>query len=91
MTAEGRSDSRQARQFESAVQKDLPSLVAHGEMNAAVGKGDAVLLGPELGWVARYGGSWWIEYEHGWLRVIDEGATRDLDQVAARLAGRLRP
>jgi len=56
--------------------------MTHAGMNAALGKGDAVLLGPELGWVARYEGAWWVECEHGWLRVTDEGAARDLDQVA---------
>jgi hypothetical protein len=85
--AEGRSDSGQASQFAPAVQAtDLPSPMAHGEMSTALGKGDAVLLGPELGWVARYEGSWWTECEHGWLRVTDEHVVRDLDQVAARLA-----
>jgi hypothetical protein len=66
----------------------LSSLIAHGELNAALHEGDAVLLGPELGWVARYGGSWWVECEHGWLRVTDEDVARELGQVAARLAQR---
>jgi hypothetical protein len=85
MTPEGRRDSGLASQFAPAVQAtDLPSLMTNAGMNAALGNGDAVLLGPELGWVARYEGSWWIECEHGWLRVTDEDAAQDLDQVAAR-------
>jgi len=30
--------------------------------------------------------SWWVLYEHGWLRVIDEHVAADLDHVAGRLA-----
>jgi hypothetical protein len=88
MTTEGRSHSGQASRLAPAAQAtDLSSLmVTHAGMNAALGNGDAVLLGQALDWVSRYEGSWWVECEHGWLRVIDGGAARDLEQLAARLA-----
>jgi hypothetical protein len=46
-----------------------------------------VPLGPGLPWVVRYLGAWWVEYENGWLRVIDDDVTADLDDAAARLRG----
>lgn len=60
--------------------------ITHGEMNAAIDRGDAMPLGRGLGWVMRYQGCWWVDSEQGWLRVTDEATVRDLDQVAGRLA-----
>jgi hypothetical protein len=54
-------------------------------MNAALGRGHAVPLGPGILWLASYLGAWWVECEHGWLRVTDDLATADLDQAAVRL------
>jgi hypothetical protein len=55
-------------------------------MNAALENGDAAPLGQGTWWAARHQGGWWVEYENGWLRIIDEQTERDLDHVAARLA-----
>jgi hypothetical protein len=60
--------------------------ISHAEMNTAIDQGDAAPLSQSHGWLARYLDAWWVEYEGGWLRVIDATATRDLDHVAARLA-----
>ena len=64
----------------------LPLAISHAEMNAAIDEGDAPPLSQSHGWLARYLDAWWVEYEGGWLRVIDAAAARELDQVAARLA-----
>ncbi|HTU74681.1 MAG TPA: hypothetical protein VMG38_14295 [Trebonia sp.] len=63
-----------------------PLAISHAEMNAAIDKGDAKPLSQSHGWLARYLNAWWVEYEGGWLRVIDTTAARDLNQVATRLA-----
>jgi hypothetical protein len=55
-------------------------------MNTAIDQGDAAPLSRSHGWLAHYLDAWWIEYEGGWLRVIDDAATRELDQVARRVA-----
>jgi hypothetical protein len=89
MATEGQGGGAgQASQVAPAAQPagSSSAAVTHAGMNAAVGNGHAVRLGPGLCWVARYDGSWWVECEHGWLRVTDEGVARDLDQLAARLA-----
>jgi hypothetical protein len=89
MATEGQGGGAgRASQFAPAAQPagSSSAAVTHAEMNAALSKGDAMPLGHGLGWVTRYDGSWWIECEHGWLRVTDEGVARDLDQLAARLA-----
>jgi hypothetical protein len=55
-------------------------------MNAAIDHGGAAPLSQSHGWLTRYLDAWWIEYEGGWLRVIDDVATQELDRIAARLA-----
>jgi hypothetical protein len=56
------------------------------EMNTAIDQGNAAPLGESHGWLMRHLDAWWVEYEGGWLRVLDEAAARELDEVAARLA-----
>jgi hypothetical protein len=73
-----------AEEHEPATSR--PLTISHAEMNAAIDHGDAAPLSQSHGWLARYLDAWWIEYEGGWLRLIDEASGRDLDQVAARLA-----
>jgi hypothetical protein len=63
-----------------------PIAISHAEMNAAIEQGDAAPLSQSHGWLTRFLDAWWVEYEGGWLRVIDEPAVRELEQVAARLA-----
>jgi len=58
--------------------------ITHGEMNAAVDRGNATPL-PGYGWVMRYLDGWWVVWEGGWLRVTDQAAARELDLIAARL------
>jgi hypothetical protein len=60
--------------------------ITHGDMNAAIDQGHAVPLSRSNGWLMRYDGDWWIEWEQGWLRVTDDDTTRDLDMIAERLA-----
>jgi hypothetical protein len=55
-------------------------------MNTAIDQGHAVPLSPSHGWIMRYAGNWWVVWEKGWLRVIGDEATRDLDMIAERLA-----
>ena len=60
--------------------------LTHGVMDAAVESGNATLLGQGIWWAARYMDAWWVQYENGWLRVVDAATEHDLDHVAARLA-----
>jgi hypothetical protein len=60
-------------------------LISRAEMNTAYDSGQATPLGRAIPWIVRYGDSWWVEYEHGWLRITDDLTTADLDQTAARL------
>jgi hypothetical protein len=55
-------------------------------MNDALRAGIGVPLGQGLPWVTRFFDAWWVEYEGGWLRVVDDQVTAELDDVAARLA-----
>src|SRR5712691_7003410 len=63
-----------------------PLTVTHAEMNAAYDTGDATPLAQSVYWLVRYHDAWWVVYEHGWLRVIDDITEADLNQAAARLA-----
>ena len=63
-----------------------PLAISHAEMNAAIDEGDAAPLSQSHGRLVCYADAWWVEYEGGWLRVIDPTATQELNQVAARLA-----
>jgi hypothetical protein len=63
-----------------------PLAISRAEMNSAIDQGLATPLSQSHGWLTRYLDAWWIEYEGGWLRVIDDVAGRELDQIAARLA-----
>jgi hypothetical protein len=60
-------------------------LLSRAEMNAAYDSGQVMPLGRAIPWIVRYGDSWWVEYERGWLRVTDDLTAVDLDQTAARL------
>jgi hypothetical protein len=60
-------------------------LISRAEMNTAYDNGQAMPLGRAIPWIVRYGDSWWVEYEHGWLRVTDDLTAADLDQTGARL------
>ena len=61
--------------------------IGHGEMNAAYLSGQAVPLAQSVSWLVRYQGSWWVVYEHGWLRVTDDLVEADIDTCASRLTG----
>jgi hypothetical protein len=65
--------------------EDVPLEVSHAEMDAAHVRGEAEPLGHAIPWLARYQDVWWIVYEGGWLRVVDESTEADLDHAAARL------
>ena len=54
--------------------------------SAALSAGTAEPFGQGFPWLVRYLDSWWVLYEHGWLRVIDEHVAADLDHAAGRLA-----
>lgn len=54
--------------------------------SAALSAGTAEPFGQGFPWLVRYLDSWWVLYEHGWLRVIDEHVAADLDHVGGRLA-----
>jgi hypothetical protein len=60
-------------------------LVSHAAMNAAYDNGEALPLGQSVSWIVRYRDTWWVVYEHGWLRITDEATTADLDRIAPRL------
>jgi len=52
-------------------------------MNAAYLSGRAVPLAQSVSWLVRYQDSWWVVYEHGWLRVTDDLLEADIDACAA--------
>jgi hypothetical protein len=55
-------------------------------MNGAVRAGTAAPLGLGFPWITWHLDAWWVEYEGGWLRVIDDHVTAELDDVASRLS-----
>lgn len=65
---------------------DIPLAITHADMNAAHECGVAVPLAQSIPWLVRYRDAWWVVYEQGWLRVIDDLAGTDLNQLSARLA-----
>ncbi len=79
-------DARMSAGEEHAPATSRPLAISHAQMNAAIDRDDATPLRQGHGWLTRYLDTWWIEYEGGWLRVIDDAAARELDQIAARLA-----
>jgi hypothetical protein len=66
--------------------REVPLTMTHSAMNSAYDQGEAVPLGSAVAWLIRYRESWWVVYEHGWLRVTDTVTAGELDQAAARLA-----
>lgn len=62
-----------------------PLGVTHQEMDSARTRGEATPLAAGVTWIARYKDAWWIAYEGGWLRVVDEPLHADLDRNSARL------
>ena len=58
--------------------------MSHWEMNAAYLSGQAVPLAQSVSWLVRYQESWWVVYEHGWLRVTDDLLKADIDVCASR-------
>jgi hypothetical protein len=81
----GEHGSGTAQQAPPPADPGTPLAVSHAEMNAAHEDGTAVLLAESVSWLARYQDAWWVVYEHGWLRITDDLASADLDQVSARL------
>jgi hypothetical protein len=59
--------------------------VSHQEMDNARARGEARPFAGGVTWIARYKDAWWIAYEGGWLRVVDEPLQADLDRNSARL------
>jgi hypothetical protein len=59
-------------------------VVSHSDMNAAYDRGEAVPLADSISWLARYQDSWWVVYEGGWLRIIDDLVAADIDGRATR-------
>jgi hypothetical protein len=60
--------------------------MTHAAMNAAFDHCAARLLGEAINRVVRYRETWWVVYEHGWLRITDAATAQDLDQAARRRA-----
>jgi hypothetical protein len=65
---------------------ELPLRLTHADMTTARDAGHVMPLSAAIGWMACYRSAWWVEYEHGWLRVLDEAVCADLSQAAARLS-----
>jgi len=57
--------------------------VTHAEMNAAHVSGEAVPFTETILWLVRYDNSWWVVYDHGWLRITDTLTAADLDNRAS--------
>lgn len=64
----------------------LPLFLSQDEMTAALDQGTAVLLGRDIDGIIRYADTWWVGYERGWLRILDEHVLADLNCAADRLA-----
>jgi hypothetical protein len=63
------------------------NLLTETAMRHALTAGDATPLSEAVSDIARYGGSWWVSTEHGWVRVTDPGHAGRLDKCAAHMAG----
>ena len=69
-----------------AAGQELPLLIPHSQMAAELDQGTAALLSGEIAGIVQHAGTWWVQYERGWLRITDEHVLADLNQVADRLA-----
>ena len=67
-------------------EQELPLRLSHDEMTRALDQGTARILSPDIDGIIHHTGTWWIEYERGWLRIIDEHVLLDLDRAGRRLA-----
>lgn len=65
---------------------DIPLRLTHAEMAAARNAGHVSPLSTAIGWMVNHRGAWWVEYEHGWLRVLDPAVSTELSQASARLS-----
>ncbi|HLI78016.1 MAG TPA: hypothetical protein VKV02_13810 [Acidobacteriaceae bacterium] len=65
----------------------MPLELTHAQMNAAYDTGQAVPFAQAVPWLARYHNAWWVVYEGGWLRVIDQQTADSLDRRAAQMTG----
>jgi hypothetical protein len=68
-----------------SASEDLPLFLSHDEMTLAREQGTVSLLSGEIDGIARHLAAWWVEYERGWLRIVDEQVLSDLDRAADRL------
>lgn len=59
--------------------------VSHQEMDAAFARGEALLLNRSMPWLMRFRDSWWVVFNHGWIRIVDGLMSDDVENAAVRL------
>ena len=69
----------------SGTAAGVPLELSHAEMNAAYDSGQAVPFARAVPWLVRCQDAWWVVYEGGWLRVVDDATAENLDQRAAQM------
>ncbi len=83
----GPSDARDAADPAAAPASEVPLELTNAQMNTAYDSGHAVPFAQGIPWLVRYREAWWVGYEGGWLRIIDQPTADSLDQRAALLTG----
>ena len=79
---EGEAPGKQAKKTPAA--SEVPEIISHADMNAAVDQDLAVPLGQVVRYILRYLGHWWIPFEGGWIRA-DPALAAMLDAESARM------
>ena len=79
------SQPHDAAAREAPTPADAPVELTHAQMNAAYDSGQAVPFARAVPWLVRYRDAWWVVYEGGWLRIVDQPTTQNLDERAAQM------
>lgn len=66
-------------------ENELPVVVGHAEMDAALEHGLAVTVSQSIGWLMRYQSAWWVIYEEGWYCVPQGPIADSIDQLYPRI------
>jgi hypothetical protein len=85
MTSRSRDAHDPATSRGGAPATGMPLELSHADMNAAYDSGQAVPFAQAVPWLVRYQDAWWVVYEGGWLRVVDDPTAEDLDRRAAQM------
>lgn len=84
MTLHDRADAPQTNPVEPRQTEPAPMIITHAEMNTAYDQGLVQPLGQTVAFAVHYQGTWWINYEGGWIRT-DKALADTLDAESARM------